>query len=112
MRAQMSAGAVLRHTERRQSKRFPIRLSVSVYVGDRHSAHRTVNISTGGVLVSPQVQAVMIGQAVTLDIAEMVTGIAAHVVEHRDDCTALQFDGSDTGEQIAIALSERMQRGA
>lgn len=106
----MAGGGVLRHVERRASPRFPIELSVKVAAASRITRHMTVDASTGGLLLRPAIPQVRDGDVIALDVGQIASGIAARIVGHRGDSTALRFLHASEGEQIALALSELAQR--
>ncbi|WP_416899687.1 MAG: PilZ domain-containing protein [Minwuia sp.] len=110
MSSQMAQQSVLRLAERRGAPRFPIALPVIVHFDGHSSAHMTINVSTSGLLIRPEVETRGRGGIVSLDIGVIASGIQATVVDHRGEKTALQFLDSHEGERIAIALSESAQR--
>lgn len=110
--SQMNAQqAVLRFTERRAAPRFPVR--VPVVVRDRAgqvAEAMAINVSTGGMLISPPQKQVDIGGEVSLDIGDIAHGVMATVVGHRKQGTGLKFVDDHEGERLALTLSEWAQR--
>lgn len=100
----------VRPDERRKSKRYAIRMPVIVRIDGQETAHMTVNASAGGLLIRPKVEGTEPVGAVTLDIGAFATDVAAIVVGHRPQGTALRFADASAGEQIALAVVEQAQR--
>jgi hypothetical protein len=96
--------------ERRSSKRYAIRVPVMVRVGGCETAHMTVNASAGGLLIRPIVEGTEPTGAVQVDVGTFALDVAAVIIGHRGEGSALQFADPAVGEQIALAVAEQAQR--
>lgn len=70
----------------------------------------TVNASAGGLLLRPVIEGTEVAGAVVLDVGTFATDVSAVVVAHRAHGTALRFTDAVSGEQIALAIAEQVQR--
>lgn len=108
---QMNQQTALRYVERRAAPRFPVRVPVKIRArdGGLHSAV-TVNLSTGGMLISPPQDHTAPGEQLALDIGDVAHGVMVTVVGHRKQGTGLQFVDGHEGERLVLTLCERAQR--
>ncbi|MDF1736193.1 MAG: PilZ domain-containing protein [Minwuia sp.] len=97
--------------DRRRFVRTRVGMPVMIDLGDAStSAHTAINVSAGGLLASPAVEAPEDALCVVrVDGFEPV--LEARVVNHRSSGTGLAFTDIGTGEALALWMVERAIRG-
>jgi len=90
---------------RRRFKRHAIDFEVEVTVGGRSSKRRAVDVSAGGILVTPVINAEL-RESVRITINGLLTNTPARVVGLRPETTALQFESDAHGAVLTAWLLE------
>lgn len=110
MNVNVVSSAEIKPHERRASKRYAVRLPVIVRVDGKETAHMTINASSGGLLIRPEVDHAGADWIVRLDIGALAVDVEAVVIGHRPNGTALRFTDAAAGENLALAVAEQVQR--
>jgi len=90
---------------RRRHKRHAINFEVEVTVGGRSVKRRAVDVSPGGILVTPVINAEL-RESVRVTVNGLLTNTPARVVGLRPETTALQFESDAHGAVLTAWLLE------
>ena len=96
---------------RRRHKRYEISFDVRVSVGGRELNQQVVDVSSGGMMVSPGFNADL-REAVRISVSGLLTDAPARVVGLRPNGVALQFDSDAHGDLLTRWLLESTQTSA
>ncbi len=90
---------------RRRHMRHAIDFEVEVTVGGRSAKRRAVNVSAGGILVTPAINAEL-RESVRVTVNGLLTNTPARVIGLRPETTALQFESEAHGALLTAWLLE------
>ena len=96
---------------RRRHKRYEINFNVRVSVGGRELNQQVVDVSSGGMMVTPGFNADL-REAVRISVSGLLTDAPARVVGLRPNGVALQFDSDAHGDLHTRWLLESTQTSA